>query len=163
MKNKSYNKVYFICVSGLIAALYVVLTSISALFGMSSGVIQVRLSEALCVLPVFTSAAIPGLTVGCLISNILFSGNVFDIVFGTLATLIGALGAYWLRKYKWTVTLPTVIANALIIPFVIAYGYGSTEASIPFMMLTVGLGELISATALGSALLLTLKKYNVKI
>ena len=149
--------------AGLIASLYVVLTFVSAIFGMSSGAIQVRLSEALCVLPAFTSAGIPGLAVGCLISNILFAGNVFDVIFGTLATLIGALGAYWLRKYDWAVTLPTVIANTLIIPLVIAYGYGSTEASIPFMMLTVGIGEIISAGVLGTALLLVLKKYRFKL
>ena len=111
----------------------------------------------LCVLPMIMSAAIPGVTVGCLISNMLFAGTLLDIIFGTLATLIGALGTYALRKIKWLAPLPAVLSNALIIPFILAYGYGAEEA-IWFMMLTVGAGELISVYGLGLPLYFALKK-----
>ncbi len=94
-------KTNFICVTAMIAALYVVLTFIANTFGLASGVIQIRLSEALTVLPFFTPAAIPGLTIGCLLSNWMTGCVLWDIIFGTLATLLGALGSYALRKYPW--------------------------------------------------------------
>lgn len=141
----------FLCRGALVAALYVVLTWLCALVGMSSGVIQVRLSEALCVLPAFTGAAVPGLFVGCLLANLLTGSALPDIVFGSLATLIGALGAYFLRRRKWLVPLPTVLANVLIIPFVLRFAYGA-EGTIPYFMLTVGAGEVISAYICGMLL-----------
>lgn len=96
MRNK---KVLFITQGAVIAAIYVVLTYIVSLLGLTNGVIQVRLSEALTILPVFTPAAIPGLVVGCVISNILTGAVIWDVIFGSLATLIGAVGTYLLRKH----------------------------------------------------------------
>ena len=161
MKNKTNHKrTLFLCRAAIIAAIYFALTMLSAAFGLSSGVIQVRFSEMLCVLPIFTTAAIPGLALGCLISNLLTGAIWQDIVFGTLATLIGAYGAYLLRKIKWLSPLPTVLANALIIPFVLAYGYGAEEG-IPFLMLTVGIGEIISAYIFGLILIQSLKGKNL--
>jgi len=151
-----HKRTLFLCRAAIIAAIYFALTMLCAAFGLSSGVIQIRLSEMLCVLPIFTTAAIPGLTLGCLISNLLTGAIWQDVVFGTLATFIGALGAYPLRKIKWLTPLPTVIANALIIPPVLAYGYGATEG-IPFLMLTVGVGEIISAYIFGLILIQSLK------
>ena len=151
-------RILYICQSGLIAAIYTVLTVFVGSFGLASGAVQLRISEALCVLPFFTPAAIPGLTIGCLLSNLLLSGIWQDILFGTLATLIGAFGARMLKRLPWLVPLPTVLANALIIPFVLAYGYHAQEG-LPFLMLTVGLGEVLSAYVLGMVLLLALKKY----
>ena len=90
-------RVKFICHAALIAAIYVLLTYLAAAMGLSSGVIQVRFSEALCILPYFTAAAIPGVTLGCLLANILTGCAFWDIVFGTLATLIGVVCAYYLR------------------------------------------------------------------
>ena len=78
----------------MIAALYVLLTEISALLGISSGVIQFRLSEMFAVLPIFTPAAIPGVFIGCMISNIITGGVVWDVIFGSLASLLGAWGAW---------------------------------------------------------------------
>lgn len=147
----------FLCRGALVAALYVVLTWLCALVGMSSGVIQVRLSEALCVLPAFTGAAVPGLFVGCLLANLLTGSALPDIIFGSLATLIGALGAYFLRRRKWLVPLPTVLANALIIPFVLRFAYGA-EGTIPYFMLTVGAGEVISAYICGMLLYAALER-----
>lgn len=145
------------CRSAIIAAIYFVLTLLCAALGLSSGVIQVRLSEMLCILPIFTASAVPGLTLGCLCSN-LFTGAIWqDIVFGTLATALGTLGAYFLRKLPYLTPLPTLLANTLIIPLVLAYGYGF-EGGIPYFMLTVGIGEVISAYLFGILLYLALKK-----
>ena len=163
MKRKNQQKVRFITLSATIAALYVVLTLVSAIFGLSSGAIQVRISEALCVLTFFTPAAVPGLTIGCLVANLITGANLLDVVFGTLATFIGALGGYYLRNNKWLITIPTVVANTIIVPLVIVYGFGVTDMTLPFIAFTVCLGELISATLLGSGLLSILKKYNFKI
>lgn len=157
MKN---SKVKNITHSAIIAALYVVLTLAAQLLGLASGAIQVRFSEALTILPVFTSAAIPGLAIGCLISNIIAGGVIWDIIFGTFATLIGAVGTYILRKHKWAAPIPPIVANAVIVPFVLIYAYGATEA-LPFLMLTVGIGEVISAGVLGTVLLKTLNKTNI--
>ncbi len=152
----------FVARAGIIAALYVALTLLSAAMGLSSGVIQLRLSEALCVLPVFTAAAIPGLAVGCLIANFVTGAAVLDIVFGSLATLIGALGAWALRRWKYLAPIPTILANMLIIPFVLKYAYSAGEA-IPFMMLTVGVGEFFACGLLGTGLTAILSKKPVKL
>lgn len=152
----------FLCRGALVAALYVVLTWLCALVGMSSGVIQVRLSEALCVLPAFTGAAVPGLFVGCLLANLLTGSALPDVVFGSLATLIGALGAYLLRRRKWLVPLPTVLANVLIIPFVLRFAYGA-EGTIPYFMLTVGAGEVISAYICGMLLYAALVRQKAQL
>lgn len=147
-----------------IAALYILLTELATLMGLSSGVIQLRFSEALCILPIFMPEAIPGLFVGCLVSNLLVPGVViWDVIFGSLATLIGAIGARLLlrlpEKYKWVATLPTIIANMLIIPFVIIYAYGAPD-SYGFLLVTVGIGEIVCAGFGGSALYYTMKKYD---
>ena len=155
--NKIHAKVRFLCHAAIIAALYVVLTLISAMLGLASNPIQVRISEALCVLPFFSTAAVPGVTIGCLIANIITSGNILDIVFGTLATLIGAVGARLLRKWKWTVSIPTIAANTLIIPFVLKYGF-MLEDSVLFFAVTIFIGEFISAGILGTTLLWALQK-----
>ncbi|MBQ0018105.1 MAG: QueT transporter family protein [Clostridiales bacterium] len=136
---------------GIIAALYIILTAISNAFGLASGMIQLRLSEALCILPCFFPEAIFGIAIGCLISNVLTGAMLWDVVFGTLATLIGALGTYKLRANRWLAALPPIIANTLIIPPVLAYGYG-VEKGLWVLMLTVGAGEFISVFVLGELL-----------
>lgn len=152
-------KTNFICVTAMIAALYVVLTFIANAFGLASGVIQIRLSEALTVLPFFAPAAIPGLTIGCLLSNWMTGCVLWDIIFGTLATLLGALGSYALRKYPWLVPIPPIVANTVIVPFVLRYAYGAADA-LPYMMATVGIGEILSCYVLGMILLTALKKFR---
>lgn len=156
MRNK---KVLFIVQAAMIAAIYVVLTYFISAFNLASGAIQVRISEALTVLPFFTPAAIPGLAIGCLISNLLTGCLPMDVVFGSLATLLGAVGTYLLRKKKWLVPIPPIVANTLIVPFVLAYVYGA-EGTIPFFMLTVGIGEVISCYVLGMILLNALNQYR---
>ena len=158
MKTKTKMSILFIVQAGVIAALYVVLTFLSHLANLDSGVIQVRISEALCVLSAFTPAAIPGLTIGCFLSN-LMNGCIWqDILFGTLATFLGALLGYLLRKISiWLVPIPTVLANALIVPFVLVYAYGAPDAWW-FCFLTVGAGELIAAYVLGMILYFAARK-----
>lgn len=141
-----------------IAALYTILTV--AFAPISYGPIQTRISEALCILPFFTPAAVPGLFAGCAISN-LFMGQPIDAVFGSLATLIGAIGTYALRKNgnRFLASVPPVLANAIIIPWVLRYAYGA-EDMIWFMMVTVGAGEILTAGILGQVLLRTLERYK---
>ena len=163
MRNK---KVLFTVQAAMIAAVYVVLTMISSAVGLASGTIQVRISEALCILPVFTPAAIPGLCIGCLLANLLSGGILVDVLFGSIATLIGAAGTYLLRKHKFACTWPPVIANMVIVPFVLRYGYGfvteykGVDWSLPFNALTVGIGEVIACVVMGGALLRVLSKYR---
>ena len=153
MNNK---KILFITQSAAIAAIYVVLTVAASSLNLASGMIQVRFSEALTVLPYFIPAAIPGVTIGCLISNIITGCMLPDIIFGTLATLIGAVGSWYLRRSKFLVTIPPVVSNMLIIPFVLTYAY-KIPGGIPLQMLTVGAGEIISCMVLGSLLIRVLE------
>ena len=155
----------FITQAGLIAALYVALTYVSSIFGLSSGAVQCRLSEALCVLPAFTPAAVPGLFIGCLIANLLTGCIVIDVVLGSAATLLGAAITYIIsKKLKNPVlyTLPEILVNTLIVPFVIKYAYGSPD-SVWFIILTFLAGEVISAGALGTGLYYALRKKAGKI
>ena len=158
MKNKG---TLFMFQAAAIAAVYVVLTTVFAAF--SFGEVQVRISEALTILPVFTPAAIPGLFVGCLISNFLGGAILLDVIFGSIATLIGAVFTWKLRNSsKWLAPLPPIVANAIIVPFTLYYGYG-VNLPIPFMMLTVGIGEVISCGVLGMILYGALNKYRYAI
>lgn len=149
-----------ICYGAIIAALYVVLTWLSAVFKLDSGVIQFRISESLCILAVFTPAAILGMTIGCLISNLIFTGNAYDMIFGTLATLIGVLGAYALRKIPYIAPLPYVLSNVIIVPFVLRLAYGVPD-SFWFLMVTVGIGELVCAFGGGIVLYTLLKRVKI--
>lgn len=145
MKN---SKALYTTRAAMIAAVYVVLTLISNAFGLASGPIQVRISEALTILPFYLPEAVPGLFVGCLLSNVFTGCLPWDVVFGSLATLAGALGTRLLaRKFhkKWLAVIPPVVANAIIIPFVLQYVYNVPDAYL-FLLVTVGLGELVSCS-----------------
>ena len=149
-------------IAGLIAALYAVLGYFANIFGLTFGPFQMRFSEALCVLPFFFPAAVPGLAVGCLVVNLLSPYGALDIIFGTLATLLAAV---WTRHThsKWLAPLPPVICNALMIPAVIAL-----QTTVPFSTafwstfvwnaFTIGLGELAACYILGGLLLARLPK-----
>lgn len=158
---KNHKKILFLTQAALIAALYVVLTELSNVLGLASMQIQVRFSEALTILPFFVPSAIPGLFVGCIISNILATGEPLDMIFGSLATLVGAFGTYLLRKWKWLAPVPAIVANTLVVPFVILYVYGVGPLWLSF--LTVGAGEIISAGILGMLLLFALDKHKKQI
>ncbi|MFT3984623.1 MAG: QueT transporter family protein [Lachnospiraceae bacterium] len=166
------NKIYSITQAAAIAAVYVVLTFAANALGLSNGVIQVRFSEALTILPYFTPLAVPGLFVGCIISNLLTGCMPLDVIFGSLATLAGAVGTALIGKladkqpaaaskklYQWLAPLPPIIANTLVVPFILSYVY-QFEGSISYFMLTVGIGEVISCGVLGLLLLFALEKYR---
>ena len=154
------NKVSELTLGALVGALYVVFTIVMSALGLSSGIIQIRLSEALCIIPCFTPYAIGGLFVGCIIANFLSGAVMLDIIFGSIATLIGAIGTYLLRKNKYLAILPPIISNTLIIPFVLSYVY-NFEGSIAYFMLTVGIGEIISCGFFGIILYNFIKKHNL--
>lgn len=160
MEKKRLFSVRFAANAAVIAAIYVVLTYVFA--WCASGAVQVRVAEALTILPVFTTAAIPGLAVGCLLANLLTGCALWDVVFGTLATLLGAIGTRLLRKHGFLASLPPILANVLIVPWVLRFVYGDAWP-IWLLMLTVGAGELISCGVLGGILLITLKKYPMKL
>ena len=148
----------------LIAALYVGLTYVSTVFGLSSGAIQFRISEALCILPIFMPEAIPGLFIGCILSNIVSGCVLWDIVFGSIATLIGAVGAYMLRnlpvRLKWVATLPNLISNMVIVPFVLMYAYG-VDSGFFALSLSVGIGEVVCGVIGGSVLYYSIKDLRI--
>ena len=167
MKNK---KVLFITQAAAIAALYVVLTLLANALGLANYAIQVRFSEALTILPFFTPAALPGLFIGCILGNWLSDCILWDIIFGSIATLLGAVGTYLIAHAKpkntklsqfheICCTIPPILANTIIVPFILAYAY-HFEGGVPFFMLTVFVGEVISCGVLGFLLMQTLKKYR---
>ena len=140
----------------VIAALYVALTFIFA--PISFREIQVRIAEAMTILPLFSGAAVPGLFIGCLLANFLSGAALPDVIFGSIATLLGAIGTRLLRNRKPVLgTIPPILANTLIIPFVLKYAY-AVDLPIPLMMLTVGLGEVLSCGVLGMILYFALSK-----
>lgn len=147
----------FITHAAAIAAIYVVLTLIFA--PISYGEVQVRISEALTILPFFTPAAIPGLFIGCLIANFLGGSIILDVIFGSIATLIGAAGTYLLRNNRWLAPLPPIISNTIIVPLVLRYGYG-VLLPIPMLMLFIAIGEIISCYVLGEIVLAALLRYR---
>jgi uncharacterized membrane protein len=157
------DSIKYLTYAALIAALYVTLTYLTSLCGLASGAIQVRLSEGLCALLAFTPAAIPGLTVGCLLANMLTGCCLLDCICGTFATFIGAyIGYYICRRNKYLVSIPTILANAIIVPIVLIYGYGIVA---PYMSLfiSVGIGEVISAGVIGTIVLEALVKIGFKL
>ena len=160
MKNTD-PKVLWITQGAVIAALYVVLTLVFA--PISFGPVQVRIAEALCILPMFTPAAIPGLFIGCLLANLIGGGIMLDVIFGSLATLIGAVLGYLLRSNRWLVPLPAVMANTLIVPFVLRYGYGVVDIAIPVLMLQILIGEVIGCYGIGELLCTTIQKRGPRI
>ena len=158
MKNKN---LLFMTQGAMIAALYVALTYIFAPISFSE--IQVRISEALTILPVFTPAAIPGLFIGCLIGNTVGGALLPDIICGSLATLVGAFFTWKLRNaHPFLAPVPPIVANTLVVPFVLRYAY-MVDLPIPFMMLTVCIGEILSCGVLGLILYYALRPHRDRI
>lgn len=164
-------KVLYLAQSAVIAALYTVLTYVAAALNLAYGPVQFRFSEALTVLPVFTPAAIPGLALGCLLSNLMSPLGIVDWVFGTGATLLAAILSYMLRKIcvgrvPVLSLLPPAVCNALIIGWEISclseagafhFSYFNPAVFWP-NALSVGVGELAVCLVLGLPLILLLQK-----
>jgi uncharacterized membrane protein len=156
-------KTNFLVQAGVIAAIYFAITVTFA--PISYGMVQVRISEALTILPFFTPAAIPGLFIGCLIANVFGNLGLLDIVFGSLATLFAAYLSYKMPK-KYLVPIPPILVNAVVIGFVLYYSLFSTTDSKTSLLLIMGyifIGQLISCYGIGYPLLLFINKYLKRI
>ena len=159
---KKHSNIMSLVSAAMIAALYVVLSFASNAFGLASGAIQVRVSEALTILPYFTASAIPGLAIGCILFNLLSGAAILDVIFGGLATLLGAVCSRFIGKaakkislMKYLVPVPPILANAFIIPWVLKTAYGLQDAYW-YLFATVGIGEIISCGVLGIVLMYAL-------
>ena len=126
--------------ASLVAGMYIVLTFVSNIFGLASGAIQFRLSEALTLLPIIFPESVWGLFIGCLLSNLLTGCVIWDVIFGSLASLIAAFLTRKLKNKIFLASLCPVISNAVIVPFVLKYAYGLGDAWW-YLSLTVGIGE----------------------
>ena len=135
--------------AAIIAALYAALTALAASMGLAIGPLELRFSEALCILPMLTPSAIPGLFCGCVVANIIAGGHILDIVLGSLATLLGALGTYAFRKKPVLAIFSPILSNAVIIPPILYYVYGFTDGGFLFLLITFFVGEAISAGGFG--------------
>lgn len=137
------------CESALISALYVILTLFSAALGLSSSAIQLRFSEALTILPYFTSAAVPGLTIGCILANAVTGCPIWDVVAGSAATLIGTLGTRYLSRNIYVAPIWPILSNTLIIPLILRYVY-AIPGSYLYFIAAVFIGEFISCWIFGT-------------
>ncbi len=146
--------------AAVITAIYILLSFISQAMSLSSGAIQIRISEAMCILPCFLAEAVGGLTLGCFLFNLLSGATLADVIFGTLATFLGAYFTRQLKKHRYASVLPPIISNTLIIPFVLKYSYGFS-GSVLYFMASVGIGEILSVGILGNILYYSLLKTKI--
>jgi uncharacterized membrane protein len=152
--------VRFMAQAAVIAAVYVVVTLSFA--PLSSGLFQLRFSEALTILPALTPAAIPGLFIGCLLGNFLVGATFVDIIFGSLTTLAAAYLSYRLRNKKWLVPMPPVLLNAVVVGLMLVYVYG-VPVTLFAAMAWVAAGQFVACYAIGYPLLTILERYKDKI
>lgn len=170
----SSKKVLFIAQSAVIAALYAVLTYLSASMNLAYGSVQFRFSEALTILPVFTPAAVPGLALGCFLSNLGSPFGIIDWVFGTGASLLAALGTLAVSKFRYRgvpllAPLPPVIANGVLVGLELSFfseaavfSFGNfSSAAFAAGALSIGLGELAVCYGLGLPLIIVLQKMRL--
>lgn len=146
----------------IIAAVYALLTIFFA--PISSGLIQCRVSEAMSILPYFTFSAVPGLFIGCLLGNLLTGAPIYDVLFGSLATLIAAFITYQIRNRasKYLAPLPSVVVNALVVGWLLVYVY---EVGVRFWVAAgyVAIGQAIACFALGIPLMKLLERFRGKL
>ena len=167
MINNNKNKTKYVVQAGLIAAIYIITTYISAAFGLAYGGIQFRISEILTILPVFTNAAIPGLALGCFLSNLASPLGAIDWICGTIATLTGAIGTRMVKDIKFrgipflSPLMPT-LTNTLIVGLLLVFT--SEEGATLMLFITMGLGIFISELVccyLGLPLFILIKKSKI--
>lgn len=154
----------FIIQTLVIAVLYFVLTYIANEFQLANGLnFQLRISEALTVLPYYTPAAIPGLFIGCLSANHAMNLPMSDIIYGSVATLVSAIVSFAVRKNKFIVPIPPIVINAFAVPAIYAFMLGFDEPPFWRSVIMVGLGEAVTCGVLGIALMLGLEDYKDKL
>jgi len=156
---KRYVSIKSLTLSAMVAALYTALTLVFQPISFQQ--VQFRISEALTLLPVLFVEAVPGLTAGCLISNLLAGANPYDVVFGTLATLLAALFTRKMRRNVWLAALPPVLCNGIIIGLVLTYAYGIDLLWLN--MLTVSLGQAVVCFALGVPMVKALGRMDLSV
>ena len=173
MKSTQSQRIRYLVQGAMIAAIYAVLTLLAASLGWAYGPVQFRFSEALTILPAFTPAAIPGLAIGCFLSNLGSQFGIVDWVFGTLATLLAAVLTYHLRKIRVKnipilAPLPPILCNAVIVGIEIACmptnifaWHNFSLAGFLSAALSVGIGELVICYGLGLPLAIALQKTGV--
>ena len=149
-RNQSIQTTRKLTRGAIIAALYAALTLLLA--PISYGEMQIRLSEALTLLPVMLPEAVPALAIGCLLANVLGGCTIFDIVFGTLATLLAAICTRCLRSRLRLASAMPVLFNGVIVGAVVHFAYAPV-IPLPLCMLSVALGEAISCMLLGPIVL----------
>ena len=154
---KSRESTRKIAYGAVIAALYVALTVVFA--PISFGAIQIRVAEVLIIMPLFTGAAVPGLFIGCLLANIMGGAIIWDVIFGSIATLTGAALGYALRKNRWLVPIPTVVANSIAVPLILKYGY-RLDLPLGLEVIYVAVGEISGCYVLGELLASALLRYK---
>ncbi len=148
----------------VIAMLYFVLTFIANEFQLANGLnFQLRISEALTVLPYYTPAAIPGLFIGCISANHAMNLPMSDVIYGSVATLVSAIISYLVRKKKFMVPIPPIIINAFALPAIYTFLLGFDEPPFWRSVIMVGLGEAVTCGVLGIALMLGLEDYKDKL
>lgn len=153
----------FITQAATISAIYIALSWIFAPISFGHNLFQFRISEALTVLPLFTPAAIPGLFIGCALSNLLIGGlGIIDLVLGSAATLTAAFLSYLLRKKNKLISLaPPVIINAIVVGTYLNYLI-SPEINVLINIGWVFLGQVVSCYFLGLPLCSAIEKYAKK-
>lgn len=147
MDNKKHINIYVLTRGAIYISLYIALCYIFA--PISFGLVQIRVAEALCIMPIFDPIAIVAVTIGCCLSNLLINASLIDAIFGGLATLVALVSIVFIKKNSFFLKmLPTILSNAIIIPFVLKYAYGINE---PLLLsgFSVALGEIISIYGLG--------------
>ena len=144
--------------SAVIAALYAVFTLILPVN--AAGTVEFRISEALTMIAALTPAAVPGLTIGCVLANILHGAALLDVIFGSLATLLAAAATYLTRKNIWVAAVWPAVFNGLIVGLLLKYVY-QMEMSLPLLMLSVAAGELVICYVLGIPLVKLLEKTSL--
>lgn len=157
----NHRRIKQLTIAAMIAAVYLVITLTPGISSLSYGPVQIRFAEVLTVLPYFLPAAVPGLFIGCLISNF-FSPNVgWDVIIGSLSTLMAAFLTYKLThnriKRKWLAPLPPVLINAVVVGAMLGVLY---ELPILATMLSVGAGQLVACYVIGFPLILLIEKNN---
>lgn len=160
MKNQT--KTAALTRAAMTAALYVVLTLVANILGLANGAVQIRLSEALTVAPIFFAESIGGLTIGCLIANLITGCAPLDVIFGTIATLLGALGTRALRKSRPLAVMCPIVSNTVIVPFVLKFAYGLGDAWW-YMAFTVCIGEIISCALIGTLVIKIFDKHKTRL
>ncbi len=155
----------------IIASVYIVLTLLAWGVNLASGLIQARFSEALCVLPFFTFDAVLGLFIGCLLANTITGAFIYDIIFGSMATLLAALCSYMLSRShfakkhrtlaKWLTPLPAVVVNAFVVGWLLKYVYG-LSVSYAIACAYVGAGQIIACYGAGMPLMYLLDRPSIK-